>query len=468
MVNIIVRGMHGRRVGFMAWDNDCAAMGWQCLCMPAGCIRNNEVESVMVKVCGAGASVLRQSLGRVIAVAVIAVSLLGSEGLSRSHVAQADDKEPVVIGEINSYSRIPAFTEPYRNGWKLAVAQINASGGVLGGRPLKVIDKDDGGRPGAAINAARELIERDQVHVLAGTFLSNVGLAVSDVAKRKRVVFVAAEPLTDALVWTKGNRYTFRLRPSTYMQVAMLAQEAAKLPAKRWVTIAPNYEYGQAAVAVFQKLLKSQRPDVEFVGGQWPPLFKLDAGSSVQALLSAQPDAVFNVLFSADLAKFVREGKARGLFDGRPVVSLLTGEPEYLQPLGAETPEGWIVTGYPVLQIDSLAHKKFVKDYTAEFGEAPKMGSLVGYNTFLSIAAALNKAGSTDSEDLVKAFRGLWVQTPIGSITFRSADHQSTMGAWIGTTTVQDGKGVMANWRYVSGAEVLPPEDKALQLRPAE
>ncbi len=223
-------------------------------------------------------------------------------------------QQPILIGEISSYSTVPAFTIPYRNGWELAVEEINAAGGLLG-RKLEVISRDDGGKPDDATRHASELLTSQKVDLLAGTFLSNVGLAVSDIALRNKVLFVAAEPLTDALVWEKGNRYTFRLRPSTYMQSAMLVEEAAKLPAKRWATLAPNYEYGQSAVASFKELLKAKRPDVEFVAEQWPALGKLEAGATVQALAAAKPDAIFNVTFGADLTKFVREGNLRGLFE---------------------------------------------------------------------------------------------------------------------------------------------------------
>ena len=106
---------------------------------------------------------------------------------------------------------------------------------------------------------------------------------------------MAAEPLTDAVIWEKGNRYTFRLRPNTYMQAAMLAEEAAKLPAKRWATVAPNYEYGTSGVADFKKLLAAKRPDVEWVAEQWPALGKIDAGATVEALAAAKPEAIFNV-----------------------------------------------------------------------------------------------------------------------------------------------------------------------------
>jgi branched-chain amino acid transport system substrate-binding protein len=83
------------------------------------------------------------------------------------------------------------------------------------------------------------------------------------------------------------------------------------------------------------------------------------------------PDAIFNVLFGADLAKFVREGNTRGLFKGREVVSLLTGEPEYIEPLRDEAPVGWIVTGYPYYGIQTDEHKKFFLAYFRKFNEYP-------------------------------------------------------------------------------------------------
>src|SRR6202046_777403 len=165
-------------------------------------------------------------------------------GIANAAMAQSEIK----IGEINSYSLLPAFTEPYRKGWQLAVEEINAAGGINGNK-LVVISKDDGGKPADAQTAANELVSSEKVVMLTGAFLSNIGLAVSDFANQKKVFFLAAEPLTAALTWAKGNRYTFRLRPSNYMQAAMLVEQAAKLPAKRWATIAPNYEYGQSAVA---------------------------------------------------------------------------------------------------------------------------------------------------------------------------------------------------------------------------
>jgi branched-chain amino acid transport system substrate-binding protein len=381
-------------------------------------------------------------------------------------VANAQDK--IVIGEINSYTRLPAFTEPYKKGWELAVEQINAAGGI-DGKQLEVISRDDTGDPATAIRIAEELTSKDGAVLLFGTFLSNIGLAVSDFAKQKEILFLASEPLTDALVWSKGNKYTYRLRPSTHMQAAMLAEQAAKLGKKKWATVAPNYAYGKDAVKAFKEELTKLQPDVEFVGEQWPPVFKIDAGSTVRALEQMKPDAIYNVTFGGDLAKFVREGSLRLLFEDRTVVSLLSGEPEYFDPLGAEAPEGWIVTGYPPADIKTPEHEAFMKAYMERWDEMPKTGSIVGYNSVLSIKAALEKAGSTDTEALLEAMSGLKVPTsPTGPFMYRAADHQSTMGAYVGKTTVIDGKPTMVDWTYADGADYLPSEAEAAKMRPAE
>ncbi|MEP9376957.1 ABC transporter substrate-binding protein [Aquabacter sp. CN5-332] len=373
----------------------------------------------------------------------------------------------IKIGEINSYSTLPAFTEPYRKGWQLAVEEVNAAGGVLG-RKIAVISKDDAGKPADAVTAANELVASDNVVMLTGTFFSHIGLAVSDYAKQKKVFFLAAEPLTDAITWEKGNAVTFRLRPSNYMQAAMLAEEAAKLPAKRWATIAPNYEYGQSAVAVFKKLLSEKRPDVEWVAEQWPPQGRIDAGAVVQAIAAAKPEAILNVTFGPDLAKLVREGNTRGLFKDRSVVSFLTGEPEYLDPLKEETPTGWIVTGYPWYAIKSPEHDAFLKAYQDRFKDYPRLGSIVGYSTVKAAAAIIAKAGSTDTDKLIAAAEGISLVTPFGQVVFRKGDHQSTLGAFVGKTAVVDGQGRMVDFVYRDGAAYLPSEADAAKLRPAE
>jgi branched-chain amino acid transport system substrate-binding protein len=393
---------------------------------------------------------------------VLVLAVLLAVGLAPATWAQS-----IKLGEINEYKQFPAFLEPYRKGMELAVDEVNAAGGVLG-RKIEVVSRDDNGSPGDAVRVAEELLTRERVALLMGTFASNVGLAVSDLAKRRRVLFIAAEPLTDKLVWEDGNKYTFRLRASTYMQTAMLVPEAARLGKKRWAIVYPNYEYGQAATATFKQQMQAQQGgNLEFVE-QAVPLGKIEPGAVVQALLDARPDAIFSSLFGPDLARFVREGRLRGLFNDRPVFNLLGGEPEYLDPLKDEAPVGWYVTGYPWYAIDTPEHKRFRDAYQAKYNDYPRLGSVVGYSAVKSAAAALARAESTDTEKLVAAMQNLSVDTPFGAVTYRALDHQSTMGAYVGRTDVRDGKGVMIDWRYANGKDHLPPDDVVRRLRTAE
>jgi branched-chain amino acid transport system substrate-binding protein len=393
------------------------------------------------------------------------ILFLALTGAIAGFATAASAQQTIRIGELNSYKAQPAFLDPYKKGWELAVEEINAKGGVLG-KKLEVVSRDDGANPGDAVRVADELVTREGVNILAGTFLSHIGLAVTEFAGKKQVFFLAAEPLTDKITWQNGNKYTFRLRASTYMQVAMLIPAAAAAKKKRWALIYPNFEYGQSAAANFKDLLKKAQPDVEFVAEQAPPLGKVDAGAVVQAVDDAKPDAVFNVLFGPDLSKLVREGNTRGVFKDRFVVSLLSGEPEYLDPLKEDTPIGWVVTGYPWDAIDTPEHKAFVAAYQKRWNDYPRLGSIVGYSTIHSLAAGIAKAGSTETEKLIAAFRGLKVDSPFGPFVYRASDQQATMGAYVGKIALKNGKGTMAEFKYVDGASVLPSDEEVKKLRP--
>jgi branched-chain amino acid transport system substrate-binding protein len=174
------------------------------------------------------------------------------------------------------------------------------------------------------------------------------------------------------------------------------------------------------------------------------------------------------VLFGGDLAKFVREGTTRGIFKNRTVVSLLTGEPEYLDPLKGDVPVGWIVTGYPWNKVKTPEHLAFVKAYQKKYNDYPRLGSVVGYSVIKSLAAGIAKAKSTDPDKLVAAFKGLKVDGPFGPFYYRAIDHQATMGCYVGKIALENGKGTMTDFKYVDGASVMPPDSVVKKLRPAK
>jgi branched-chain amino acid transport system substrate-binding protein len=377
--------------------------------------------------------------------------------------AQAQ-QPPIKIGELNSYAQWAAFTVPYRNGWQMALDEINAKGGVLG-RKIEIVSRDDGATTGSATRVADELVSREGVSLLFGSFLSNVGVAMADFANQKKIVYIAAEPLTDAVTMAQGNRYTFRVRPNNFMQVGMLVDQAKASGAKRWAIVAPNYEYGQSAAGVFKRLIQERVPGAQIVTEQYPALGKIEAGATASAIEQAKPDGIFNVLFGPDLTQFVREGNTRGLFEGATVLSLLTGEPEWLLPLKDEVPEGWTVTGYPWDEIKDPKHKAFIDAYRAKYNDTPRLGSLLGYMVVTMIRDAIERAGSTETEAVIKALEDAKFDTVIGPVTMRGIDNQSTMGAWVGKLVLKGAAGGMADWTYKDGASFMPTEAEVKAVR---
>lgn len=371
---------------------------------------------------------------------------------------------PIKIGELNSYARWAAFTVPYRSGWQMAVDEINAKGGVLG-RKLEIVSRDDGATTGDATRVADELVTREGVSLLFGSFQSNVGVAMADYANQKKILYIAAEPLTDAVTMAQGNRYTFRIRPNNFMQVGMLVDQAKASGAKRWAIVAPNYEYGQSAAEVFKRLIKERVPGAEIVAEQYPALGKIEAGATVSALEQAKPDGIFNVLFGPDLTQFVREGNTRGLFEDATVLSLLTGEPEWLLPLKDEVPEGWTVTGYPWDEIKDPKHKAFVDAYRTKFNDTPRLGSLLGYMVVYMIRDTIERAGSVETDAMVKALEDAKFDTVVGPVTMRGIDNQSTMGAWVGKLVLKGANGGMTDWTYQDGTSFMPTEAEVKAVR---
>ena len=388
--------------------------------------------------------------------ASLGVLLLAALSPGRS-LLSAQERGGLKIGDISSYNRWAAFTVPYRNGWQLALDEINAGGGVLG-QKVTIVSRDDGATPTDAVRAAEELVTRDGATVLMGGYLSNVALAIADYAKQKKVVYVASIAATDSLTMDQGNRYTFHLRANVYMYANMLAEQARALGVKRWAIVAPNYEFGHSAAEAFKKVLKERVPDVVFVAEQYPPLGKIDGGAIANALEEAKPDGIFNALFGADMAQFARDGIARGLFDSRYVLSIASGYPEYLAPMKDQVPIGWITHGYPWSEIDIPAHKKFVEDYRKKFGEPPGAFSMMGYVQLMMIRDAVEKAKSVAPDDIVTAMKGMRFDSIIGTLQVRAIDNKVSMGTWVGKLGVKNGVGAFVDWSFKDGANYMYPE----------
>lgn len=371
------------------------------------------------------------------------------------------------VGDVNSYSKFPGSTMPSRKAMQMVFDEVNAKGGV-GGITFEMVSRDDGSSPATLNTVLQELVSTGQIDAIIGAGLSSTSLAAAAFAKQNKIVYIASHSTTDALSFDGGNRYTLRARTTIRGLVGGLMEEAKKKPGKRWALVLPNYEFGLKIAEAIKKHVAADFPGVEIVAEQYPALGSMDAGATVQALLAANPDVIINGMFGVDLPKLVREGDLRGLFEGRQVYSVLTGNPEYLRELKDEAPVGWIVTGWPYYAIERPENVAFVKAYREKYSEEPSESSLGGYLAAKLMVSMVEKAGSKDTEALLNAAAGLQFASPAGTITMRGIDNQGDTPVYVGRVELVDGEGRMTDVREISTAPFLPTEEEVRAVRPSD
>ncbi len=366
-------------------------------------------------------------------------------------------KEPIKLGSVFEYTQAAKWGEALDRGQNLAVEEINKAGGIHG-RPLQIIKRDNKEDAGETVRIADELALRDGVDLFMGTVASHTSLALSEWARRHDKIFMVNVACTDELVLRDASPNTFKIHPLCSSLGLMLAEKAAKIPAKRWGYIGFVSEYSRAVYEQFKKRLSQLRPDVVWVSYQEQPIFKLDAPSAINKIKADKPEALLDLLVVTDQQKFIRAGNMFGLFKKlQTVVSPNFGLPEEHEGIpAADLPVGWITGGYPVEAIDLPSHVSFVKAFQAKYGLLPNHASFIAYTTIKAIAAALERSKDMKTSSLRDAFTDLSFDSPIGPLTIQAKDHQSTLGFWVGTTAVEKGAFALKDWAYMPGDKYMP------------
>jgi branched-chain amino acid transport system substrate-binding protein len=325
------------------------------------------------------------------------------------------------------------FGTPVLKGAQMYADEINAKGGVLG-RKFEIISRDTKARPDEAVRVSRELVVRERVHFLLGTFTSAEGTAVSAIAKDLKVLFMAPVPATDRLTAPDSlHPYIFRVAKNTTTEGRAAAEIMAKWQVTRVGTIAPDYAYGQDAVSSFVAHLKKLRPDVQIVDQQWPKLNEPDYSAFVTAQTAAKPEAVLSVICCGNFDAFAKQAKPLGYFEALKQHFIGLGEAgsvESLRSLGKEYPVGVWGNTYDAFNWDGgPAHKEWIarlKKYLGE--EYPSTWPIQGYIAMQFLAEAIGKAGGVDPLKVGEALKGMTIQSAQGPITIRAKDQQATRG----------------------------------------
>jgi branched-chain amino acid transport system substrate-binding protein len=342
--------------------------------------------------------------------------------------------EPIKIGfPIPLSGPTAVYGEPILKGAEMAVAEINAKGGVLR-RKLEILSRDSKASADEAVRVAREMIIKDNVDFLAGTLTSAEAPAVSTVAKENKIVLVV--PASETMMLTDAahiHPYIFRVATNTDIEGLAGATIMARWKdVKTVATISPDYAYGRDVEAAFIASLKKLRPDIQIVDQQWPKLGEPDFTAFITAQMGKKPDAIHCSLFAGDFVTFTKEATPRGYFkavNNRVVDGADVGTTDEAQALGKDYPYGIIGNGYdPVIWTgnEPPAHKKFIEDLKAFTKAKYASGwSIVGYESIYALADGIKKAGDIKSDDVAKALLGMTFDTPVGKRTFSVKSHET-------------------------------------------
>ncbi len=368
-------------------------------------------------------------------VAVVVVFALMSFVLPQAADAQ---KKPILIGYPAILSGGGAlFGKPSMEGAQMAVKDINDKGGVLG-RPLELIVRDCKGTPDEATRVAREMILKEKVEFLVGGFTASQGLALSEVAKTEKIIYIA--PVSKSTAMTEPGKlhpYVFRAAANTNTEGRSAAEFMMKHPWKKIYTLGPDYEYGQMVTKAFVEWIKKNKPEVQILGQAWPKLGEADYTPFITAMMAAKPEAAFLALWGGDFVNFAKQAKPYGFFEKVRVVAAGEGGcPETAISLKDDLPLGITTNSYDLFYYPNTPEHKAYVDRLKAFTKQEYAPSwpITGYIATQFLAEAIKKANSTDTMKVIKALEGITIDTPIGKQTMRAKDHQANRGQFWGTT----------------------------------
>lgn len=314
-------------------------------------------------------------------------------------------------------------------GLDMAAAEINANGGIMG-RQIELVYEDSEANPAVAVQKAEKLYTSENVDFLTGTVNSGATLAVGQVAERAGKLLATTVSFSDAITGDKCSPNVFRVNARAGQQSAALAAWVKQeKPGAKIFYLGPDYEMGRSTVAAFKE--NAELVGAESVGEVFAPLDSKDYSQYFGRVRSARPEVLYTSVAGNDTVRLFTQMKDFGVLDGLTVLGAsgtVTG-----QNIGAigDAAEGFITgVGYSPL-IDSPENKAFVEKFNAENGADPDLYGADSYGILFAYKAAVEAAGSTETDAVRAALEGLTWDTPQGPKTIRAGDHQAIQPMYV-------------------------------------
>jgi len=320
---------------------------------------------------------------------------------------------------------------------KLAVEEINAKGGFLGEHPIKLFIRDSHTKPDVAVREAKDLILREKVRAILGTYSSACAVAIKPVAQEYKVLHIPAISNSENITKVNFSPYTYQVVPNSYMQAKAVVLGVAELAKKKgwteYVTIASDYEWGRSTQNNTVALLKQLAPELKLKKEFWPRLGETQFTSYITAIMAQKPDFVIGSVASKDNIAWMKQAKAYGFFDKIPYPGSLISVSELIvQSKGLTRGLIGLCRAPFFAHLDVPMMADFVKNFRAKYDRYPSDWAVMEYDAVYVLKQGVEKAGSIDTEKVKDALKGATVDTTRGQLSFREIDNQLSCSSYIG------------------------------------
>lgn len=341
--------------------------------------------------------------------------------LAGSALAQ---NQPIRIGVVTPLSGTYAgIGQQVKWGLDLAARQINAAGGVAG-RPLELIYEDEEANPAVAVQKAEKLFQVNKVDFLTGTVNSGSTLPVGQLAERNNRLIATTVSFADSITGDKCSPNVFRVNARAGMQSAALADWLSSTrPNANVFYLGPDYEMGRSTVAAFKQAAEAK--GAKSVGEVFAPLDNKDYSPFFGQMRSARPAVIYTSVAGNDTVRLFSQMAEFGISRNVQVVGASGTVTSQNLPAIGKAAYGFVTgVGYAT-GIDSPENRKFLAEFEAANKAKPDLYGADSYGVLFFYKAAVEKAGSTDTDKVRTAMRGLQWATPQDAKTMRAGDHQA-------------------------------------------
>ena len=318
------------------------------------------------------------------------------------------------------------------NGVKLAIDEINASGGVLG-KKLEYIVYDEKGDATEAVNAYNKLVQNDKIVALIGDVTSTPSIAVAQIAAKDGIPMITATGTAADI--TKAGKNIFRVCfIDPYQGQVMASYAYKKLNAKKAAILYnTSDDYSIGLTTSFESTAKEL--GLTIVSKEGYTKGDVDFNSQLTKIASSGADVLFIPVYYEDAALIAVQAKAAGI---KAVMLGADGWDGIVDKISdAKAIEGaYFCCGYSAESTDT-ALQAFITKYTNTYKEAPKGFAAQGYDAVYLLAQAIKEAGTTEKTAVVAALTKINFKGITGSIVF-DAERNPIKGVVI--NTIKSGK----------------------------